>query len=266
MGFMMRSSLLILLMVSLCCAPVAWGAGDSPYIPYAEDSAYAGYSRMEEEHPRQPGSVTSGTGFFVSNKGYLITNEHVVRGCSDVTLRGTIPDTRATVVRTDAGSDLALLKADFVPRRVANIRDEQSPLIPGDPVILIGYPKEHGVSGVYLVTEATVTDLHGPLEEPKWIQFTNAAQQGNSGGPLLDAAGNVVGVVVGKTKMVMFNKQAGKTETLKESDIAISLPVLKSFLHQNQIYFRTSDSHGFLATNRVENQARDYVVNIHCGG
>lgn len=208
--------------------------------------------------------IFSGTGFFVSNRGHLITNEHVVRGCDTVTVRGAVSPIKAKVLRVDAENDLALLQADTVPGRVATLRQEEDALRRGDPVMVMGYPKEHGMTGVYAIAEASILDLKGPQEEPRWIQFTDSAQQGNSGGPLLDGSGNVVGVVVGKAKLIEFDRKSAKERTVKESDLAISLPVVKKFLYDNRVMFRTASSRGYFPANRIENNARYFIVNVHC--
>ncbi|MCC7260566.1 MAG: trypsin-like peptidase domain-containing protein [Alphaproteobacteria bacterium] len=225
-----------------------------------------GYSAAPKEKPQAAPAgyhvVSSGTGFFVSNRGYVITNNHVIEGCSTAMIRGAVNPVDAQVVAVDKENDLALLKTTVQPQRTATMRISDKSVRVGDPVMVMGYPQEHGISGVYKVMEASVVGMQGPLNEPTWIQFTSSAQQGNSGGPLLDTSGNVIGVIVGKTKL--FRKVDGKQEAVKESDVAISLPVLKKFLDKNNIFYRSNYSESYLATSRLENQAKDYIVNIHC--
>ena len=208
--------------------------------------------------------IQSGTGFFVTNTGHIITNEHVVRGCRKVRIRGSVNSTDAEVVDTDSQFDIALLRTASRPSRVANIRASDDALNINDPVMVIGYPLERGVSGIYKVVYSTVIGLQGPMNEAHWIQFADAALQGNSGGPLLDSSGNVIGVITGKTQMSMRNEQTGQDEVISTSDVAISLPVLKAFLNKNQVYFRTMDSQAYYSVERVENIAKFYIVNIHC--
>lgn len=209
--------------------------------------------------------VSSGTGFFISNRGYIISNEHVVRGCDEVMIRGAVDETMAKVIATDATNDLALILAENIrPPKIASIRDSGARVRVGDPVMLIGYPKEHGMTGQYRVNEATVLNLHGPMAEPRWIQFSDSAEQGNSGGPLLDASGNVIGVIAGKASLTEYDRRSGEETVIQKSDVAISLPVLEQFLGDNGVYYRSRDSSAYFDTSRVESQARNYVVNIHC--
>lgn len=210
------------------------------------------------------GGIQSGTGFFVSNTGHVITNEHVVRGCDQVTLRGTVAPTAANVIATDAEHDLALLKTAFKPSRVALLRNTDKNIFVNDQVLVIGYPLNSGMTGIYKVKPSYIVGLKGPQGQPHWIQFNDALLQGNSGGPLLDASGNVLGVVVGKAKLKRKNTKTGKDEVFHESDVAISLPVLKQFLHDNRVYFRSNMSNAYYSLEQVEYQARQYIVNIHC--
>ncbi len=208
--------------------------------------------------------IQSGTGFFVSNTGHIITNEHVVHGCSKVMVRGSVSPSTAYVLDVDTEYDLALLRAESKPRRIANIRRSDDAIMINDPLMVIGYPLNHGVTGIYKVEYSQVLDLAGPTGEPKWIQFAHAALQGNSGGPLLDSSGNVIGVVVGKTRLLKMDAETGEPITLQQSDVAISLPVLKAFLNKNRVYFQAADSRAYYSVERVENSARNYIVNIHC--
>lgn len=207
--------------------------------------------------------VNSGTGFFVSNRGFIVTNAHVVKGCKQVQVRGAVKASPAAVLATDEEYDLALVQTQAMAPAVAGISQAEYRIRIGDQVTVIGYPLDHGVTGLYDVKQARVTDLKGPLDEPHWIQFSSAAQQGNSGGPLLDASGNVIGVVTGKAQKIVTGP-GGKTEVVGESDVAISLPVLKAFLDKHRVYYRDSRPGGRLSSGRIENKASNFIVNIHC--
>lgn len=210
--------------------------------------------------------VKSGTGFFISKSGYILTNHHVVAGCKSVMIRGAVPMTQAAVIKTDSEIDLALLKTTAIPPRVAVLRVEGGEsLSVGDPLLLIGYPEEHGRTGIYDITPSKVISLQGPLGGDRWIQFEDAARQGNSGGPLLDGSGHVVGVVMGKSQLMRVNPINGQEEQVGKSDLAISLPYVWQFLQGVAVQPYTSTS-GVAEYTRgyLEQQARDAIVNIHC--
>ena len=207
----------------------------------------------------------SGTGFFVSGDGYIITNNHVIDGCANVTIRGSVPEDTAKVIAVDKEFDLALLRTNARVRRVATIRHpDETKIKIGEPVLVMGYPLESYKTGQYKIAESTVIGLKGPSDEPFWIQFSDSAQQGNSGGPLLDSAGNVAGVIVAKSQRSFFNAARGREEVVSNSDIAISLPILMKFLDKNFVTYRFNGSYGYLMASRVEELAKAYIVNIIC--
>jgi S1-C subfamily serine protease len=138
---------------------------------------------------------SSGTGFVISASGHIITNYHVIDGCTDI--RGNLtgqPATELRVVSTDATNDLALLQGptasfkDFVRIRDKAIRS-------GDSVIAIGYPFHGLLTSDFTVTTGIVSSLSGILNDTRYLQISAAVQPGNSGGPLFDTNGLIVGVV-----------------------------------------------------------------------
>jgi putative serine protease PepD len=148
----------------------------------------------------QAGQSASGSGFVISDDGYIVTNEHVVAESSSYTVRigetdQTVP---ATLVGADASSDLALLKVDTAqtgtlhPLELADNGDAQV----GDEVIAIGSP--FGLQST--LTSGIVSALDRTLQSPNGhsisgaIQTDAAINPGNSGGPLIDLDGKVIGV------------------------------------------------------------------------
>ncbi len=209
-------------------------------------------------------SYTSGTGFFVTHSGHVLTNNHVIANCDKISIHGDTMSTGAVIVAQDQEHDLALLKAAFTSSNMAYFNSMKQPLNEGDPVVIIGYPGDSWRSHDPIVRSAKIIDMKGPTGEEKWLQFSDSVQHGNSGGPLLDSTGNVVGVVVAKTELHI--KQAGSDtqEIVKKSDVAISLPVVKSFLELNNIQYQTADSGLYLLPDSVNDRARPFIVNVHC--
>lgn len=210
---------------------------------------------------------SSGTGFFVSMQGHVITNAHVVEHCktSAVTVRNaSTPEAVGEIVAVDKTIDLALIRTNLAPQQLAPLRDYGGSVQAGEEALVMGFPGENARTGIYKVVETKIIDTQGPQGEPKWLQFTNAAQQGNSGGPLLDKSGNVVGVVTGKMTLTQYNATGARNEVVKESDIAISLPYLKTFLENQRIFFRRMTSAMKLSTAYIEQQAQYYILNIRC--
>ncbi len=141
--------------------------------------------------------TVSGSGFFISDQGYVLTNNHVVEGTNALVIvlaDGT--QEKATVVGTDPYSDIAVLKADGKVPAVAKLGNSDV-LKPGDTAIAIGSPlgdfKNTVTVGVISATGRSIDSGQGYQIEGL-IQTDAAINQGNSGGPLVDLAGEVIGI------------------------------------------------------------------------
>lgn len=152
-----------------------------------------------------------GSGFFIEDKSYIVTNHHVIRGAQEV--RCLLHDHREVVAKvhgSDPASDLALLRVDpqapGVPE-MTSARFADAPLRVGEPVIAIGSPQ--GLSkSVTLGIVSNTNRYHAWQPMPgdwlatgmfnTWIQTDTAINQGNSGGPMFNLDGEVIAVVTRK--------------------------------------------------------------------
>ena len=141
--------------------------------------------------------TVSGSGFFISDQGYILTNNHVVEGTKTIKVilsNGT--QEKATIVGTDRYSDIAVLKADGQVPAVAALGNSDV-LKPGETAIAIGSPlgdfKNTVTEGVISATGRSIDSGQGYQIEGL-IQTDAAINQGNSGGPLIDLAGQVIGI------------------------------------------------------------------------
>jgi 2-alkenal reductase len=153
-------------------------------------------SQMSQFGPTGPQTV-SGSGVFISDKGYILTNNHVIEGVTDITI--TLADgtqEKATVVGADMYSDIAVLKTDGKVPAVASLGNSDV-LNPGETVIAIGSPlgdfKNTVTVGVVSATGRSIDTGNGYTIDGL-IQTDAAINQGNSGGPLVDLAGEVIGI------------------------------------------------------------------------
>ena len=144
------------------------------------------------------GGDSSGTGFYVSGEGHVLTNAHVVEGCREmqVTVPAS-PPVAAAVVATDETADLALLKVGGAVRAVAPFHGGPSPRI-GEPVVVFGFPLAGALATSGNLVTGTLSALAGLRNNPRHYQITAPVQPGNSGGSLLGEDGGVIGVVVSK--------------------------------------------------------------------
>ena len=141
-------------------------------------------------------SASSGSGFAVSSNGHVITNHHVIEGCQKVQIHHNGKSIPATVVTFDPKNDLALLKGDFRPSTVLPLSTNSPELL--QDVYVAGYPFGRRISTGVKVTKGIISSLTGIGNNFSNIQIDAALQPGNSGGPILDDKGNVVGVAVAR--------------------------------------------------------------------
>jgi putative serine protease PepD len=148
--------------------------------------------------PGGGGQTSQGSGFIYDREGHIVTNAHVVDGAETVSVRFSNGSTyEATVVGTDASSDLAVLKVDAPASLLRPLAlADSSKVVVGEAVVAIGSP--FGLEGS--LTSGIVSALHRQMTAPNGfgiadsIQTDAAINHGNSGGPLLDLSGRVIGV------------------------------------------------------------------------
>jgi hypothetical protein len=142
----------------------------------------------------------SGSGFSISEDGYIITSDHVVQDALQVRVLTGGGILSARVVKIDAANDLALLKVEgkctslpVIPSYVAKL---------GCTVATVGFPNV-GLQGFSpKLAKGEIASLCGARDDPKYFQISVPVQPGNSGGALVDERGNVVGVVAAKLSVV----------------------------------------------------------------
>ncbi len=145
--------------------------------------------------PQGPRGVSMGTGFLISNDGYILTNHHVVEGADSVRVR--LSDRRefkAKVVGSDQQSDVALLKIDGKGLPALRLGDS-SRLKPGQWVVAIGSP--FGLDQSVTAGIVSAVGRANPYADQRYVPFIQtdvAINRGNSGGPLLNTSGEVVGI------------------------------------------------------------------------
>ena len=143
-------------------------------------------------------STSSGSGFAVTSNGYVVTNYHVVKGCTDVKIHDKGRKIKASIVTYDPNNDIALLKGNFIPRKFYPLSRKSPELL--TEVFVAGHPFGKRISASVKVTKGIVSSLSGVGNNFSNFQIDAALQPGNSGGPIMNDKGNVVGVAVAKLK------------------------------------------------------------------
>jgi S1-C subfamily serine protease len=146
----------------------------------------------------QPGRQALGSGFVIDKSGHIVTNYHVVEGADEIEVSFSNQKTYdADLVGTDPSTDLAVLQVDVSSRALTPLPlADSDDVTVGDPVVAIGNPfglDRTATAGIVSALQRAVTAPDGrPIDHV--IQTDAPINQGNSGGPLLNAAGEVIGV------------------------------------------------------------------------
>lgn len=135
----------------------------------------------------------SGTGFFITENGYLLSNFHVIGSARGVKVKIGKELLDAVVVKTDATNDIALLKVDGHHSALSFAPGHRVTL--GAAVFTLGFPNPELQGVEPKLTDGVVSGLSGAQDDPTQLQISVPLQPGNSGGPLVDSAGNVIGIV-----------------------------------------------------------------------
>src|SRR5579864_1408888 len=206
---------------------------------------------------------SSGTGIVIDTRGHVVTNEHVIRTCPQLRIVDAGNQTyAATITAKDAANDLALLTAEHHWGESASFRDGQE-IRPGDAVVATGYPLTGLLGSGMSVTTGSLTSLTGPRDDSRMMQMSAPIQPGNSGGPLLDGAGHVVGVVSSQLN-------AGLTATLtggavpQNVNFAVKAAIVRTFLDTQSVHYGRAASSTELAPGAIGELARKFTVRVEC--
>ncbi len=185
----------------------------------------------EKKKPKEIIPAASGSGFFVSKSGHIITNYHVVEGCdlNKIIFKG--KSIELDTLAVDKANDLAILKADVTPNKVYSVANEDASLL--EDIIIAGYPLGKKVSAAIKTSKGSVTALAGYGDNYSEFQTDAALNQGNSGGPIMNQKGNVIGVAVAN-----YGKKSG----VESFNFGIKSSTLKTFASANGLRFQAPNN------------------------
>ena len=176
-----------------------------------------------------------------------------------MTDRGALP---ARVVRLDERNDLALLFVENAGK-VAFANFRASPGIrSGDGVVVAGFPLPTVLQNGLNVTLGNISSLAGLGGNSALLQMTAPVQPGNSGGPLLDMAGNVVGVIVSKLDALVMAKETG--DIPQNINFAVQGTIARLFLEAQGLRVTEKPSPSALVAGDVADSARTYTFQVEC--
>ena len=210
----------------------------------------------------EPKRAASGTAFAINKAGEFLTNYHVIEGCSSVRIRigGVLHD--GTVAFTDNRNDLALVRirvSDIEPLR---FREGKKGIRPADAVVALGFPYSGLLATSPQVTTGAVSALAGLRDDTRVLQLTAPIQPGNSGGPLLDLSGNVVGIVSSRINELAIAEATGSLP--QNINFAIKSAIIREFLDAHRVDYASGQSVAKLDPADVGEMAMKSTVLLEC--
>ena len=183
-------------------------------------------------------TLTKGTGFLFSSSNFVITNYHLVKNSKSITIKllhG--QDIKAEVVANDKNNDIAFLKLHNIPdMNIGKIAlGDSSKVRIGDKVFTVGYPLSNILGDKPKYSEGVINAISGAGNDPKSFQISIPIQPGNSGGPLFNENGEVIGIVTSSldakaTSQLVGNIPQNVNFAIKSAFITNLLPTLPETL------------------------------------
>jgi S1-C subfamily serine protease len=228
-----------------------------------------------------PPQFGTGSGFFVSKSGHVVTNAHVVNGCIRITVGDSAnTQSRAALVSTDRRNDLALLRLGSLEMASAETKSlikklgiKVVPLVAhgllrsedvelGESVLVAGFPYGELYSNTIKVTGGMVSAVRGIADNSGQFQMDAAAQSGNSGGPIYDENGNIVGVVVAQLNKFNVAKATG---SLPENvNFGIKASTVRQFLTSSGLPSKWSTRSKKMSTKELAKIAQKQTLMVMC--
>ena len=204
--------------------------------------------------------VGTGTGFVVDGE-YVVTANHVLRRtenvngpvCRATTILHRYKEYEAEIADLDATNDLGLLKLNEPLKASVKLRNQPA-LKVGEVAVNYGYPLTGTLSSSAKLNSGNVSSLAGYENNSAIFQYDAATQSGNSGGPVMDASGNVIGIVRSgldnaETQLVNF---------------AVKSTILEGFLSSNKVPFEKADLTEELKLPDIAEKAEAFTVLVGC--
>lgn len=221
--------------------------------------------RRAEVNPTPNRPISSGTGIIISRDGHVLTNHHVIDDCASLQVMqgGELP-AEARLLRADPTNDIAILKISrtFDGNSVAKFRKASS-IRPGEGVAVYGFPLAGTLSTSGNIVAGNVTSLAGLEDDARFLQISAPVQPGNSGGPLLDRSGGLVGVVTARISDLAVVEATGVVP--QNVNFALKANVVMNFLEAHSIPIEATEAQGGEEPlTDIAEKARKFTAQVTC--
>jgi serine protease Do len=205
-------------------------------------------------------AVSSGSGFFVNADGWIVTNAHVLDNCDSATVAGL---GEATDWKLDKQNDLAAVRVAAATGKPALFLRRPTPRL-GEDVAAFGFPLKGVLSDSIKITTGNINSLVGIENDTRYLQISAPLQPGNSGGPVVDQSGALLGIA---TAVLGFEFQKATGISAQNVNFAIRSNVVELFLQSRDIQFKASETPGAsVSTADLADKVAPSVVQILCRG
>lgn len=220
-------------------------------------------TRQPESIPRtRPEGTTNpdstGSGVAVSSTA-ILTNAHVIADCKHIAVRQGSSLSPAQTIAMDERIDLALLATQRTLLSQAKLRTSA---MLGEDIMVAGYPLAGLLGSDLIVTGGQVNSLAGLGNDPTLLQISAPVQPGNSGGPIVDRYGLVVGIVVSKLNVSRVEKITG--DVAQNINFAIKPELVRLFLDANSVKYLTGQAGTRLEGTELAQIARGFTFQVLC--
>lgn len=193
----------------------------------------------------------SGSAFFINSKGNILTNNHVVDGCSgNIKIIHERKESAASIIAKDSNLDLAILSSNIKPQQFIKLSKKSADKL--DRVVVAGYPLGYKISDELKFTSGIVSANKGWKDNINEMQIDAALNPGNSGGPVVNDAGNLFGVAV------------AAIPDRQNLNFAIKSKAVKDFLDVNKVSYSTATVEFDMDNKKRLKLLEDSTVFIYC--
>ena len=217
-----------------------------------------GHHERDQRPP--PGTSYTGSGFAVDAR-HILTNAHVVEGMTKVDVASDHLSAPAEIVFVDPRNDIALLRVTDKPLPAACTFRETFDIHLGEDVVVLGFPLQGLLGSGPQATTGNVSALCGIGNDTSVMQFSAPIASGNSGGPILDQSGQVVGLVYSSLNKERLRDGGVNAENI---NFGVKGAVIRAFLSTAGIEPRVAPSGPARGRAEIVREARGFIYRIRC--
>ena len=244
----------------------AFLAKGSDMVSYSENVEATLFSSGNGEADEKLELVSTGSGFFVNNQGQIVTNKHVISECLSISVSVDGKEKLAKILHSDENIDIAILDTGISKADYIKIQPSNEKVRLGEEIIAIGFPLHGVLSSDPSLTTGNVSSLSGLENDQNNIQISSPIQPGNSGGPLLNNKGYLVGVVQSKLNTLRLAQYTG--DIAQNVNFAVNTSALIQVLDESGITYKRERKMELKerSTPDIADEAIKYTVQVMCRG